>query len=619
MSGFAGIVRIASSSESDEADRSAIERMARAIAFRGPDSQQQSHLAGASFAFSLLTTGPASQESAQPYTVDGETWFLGEARCDGRDEVARVLARSGVEVSGSASSEQLVLRYFAKFGESGLPDLHGDFSFILWDPRLRKLIAFRDLTGSRPFYYSHHDGAVIFSNTLQAILAHPAISRSDFDLQFIADFLLGSPHHDPERTIYKEIRRLSAGSILEFSDRGLSVRRIAHLPIEEMLSFKSDEAVVEHFGHLFKEAVGDRLPDGNTAIFLSGGLDSTSIAASAVDQRKIRSPEGPLNLYALNFDLQPLFSDEEGILAGRFAKTLDLPFESAAVGNFLPFQDNQDSVLPEPTCGPYLNVQRFCFSRTVARGRVVFTGDGGDEILNVKALPYLRYLSSRSNAGRAGWVLLKHALSSRKIPYLGTGIRAGLLGLIGRRPPKPVFPSWLTPEAETRFDLRRRFVEISSEPTSKHPFSPSAYGVFNGQTFANVMEEQDAGWTNTLVESRAPFLDRRLLAFLLRLPAIPWLMKKELLRRASKGLLPEEIRRRPKAPLRLDPLLVQVASGKWSPPQSGALPDPLPFFVDSTRFTASLSQPLDLNLYTNLPPIALAQWLQNVEKSKAIG
>jgi len=86
MSGFAGIVRLEPSLESDEADRATIARMAEAIAFRGPDAQQQWRQNGASFAFSLLTTGPAPQAASQPVTLDGNTWLIGDVRCDGRDD-----------------------------------------------------------------------------------------------------------------------------------------------------------------------------------------------------------------------------------------------------------------------------------------------------------------------------------------------------------------------------------------------------------------------------------------------------------------------------------------------------------------------------------------------------
>ena len=66
MSGFAGIVRIDPSAEYAEVDRVALEGMADAIAFRGPDSQQKTLQPGASFAFSLLKTGPAPLVSSQP-------------------------------------------------------------------------------------------------------------------------------------------------------------------------------------------------------------------------------------------------------------------------------------------------------------------------------------------------------------------------------------------------------------------------------------------------------------------------------------------------------------------------------------------------------------------------
>ena len=62
-------------------------------------------------------------------------------------------------------------------------------------------------------------------------------------------------------------------------------------------------------------------------------------------------------------------------------------------------------------------------------------------------------------------------------------------------------------------------------------------------------ETEDAAWTGVPVESRAPLLDLRMLRFLLRVPPVPWCMEKELLREAMRGILPEEIRSRPKTPL----------------------------------------------------------------------
>ncbi len=230
MSGFAGIIRLEPAVESAQADRRAIEQMARAIAFRGPDALQQTMQPGAAFAFSLLTTGPAPQEPSQPCTLDGETWFLGDARCDGREELKRQLEQLGLQIAENATSEQFILHAFSKFGEAGLPELHGDFSFALWSPRERKIIAYRDLTGQRPFFYSNHNDVLIFSNTMQAVLSVSSVSR-ELDEEFIADFLLGDPYHNPNRTVYRDIRRLPPGHLLEFSKSGLFVRRIANTPV----------------------------------------------------------------------------------------------------------------------------------------------------------------------------------------------------------------------------------------------------------------------------------------------------------------------------------------------------------------------------------------------------
>jgi asparagine synthase (glutamine-hydrolysing) len=285
VSGFAGIIRLEPDTESAELDRKNIEDMAVAIAFRGPDALQQTLQPGASFAFSLLKTGPVPQGPLQPCSVDGETWFLGDARCDGREDLARKLVQHGSNLPNAASSEELILNAFSKFGEAALPELDGDFSFVLWNQRQRKLLGYRDLTGARPFFYAKQNQALIFSNTMQALLATSFVSR-ELDEEFIADFLLGSPYHDPSRTVYRDIRRLPAGHLLGFASGGFSVRRIANMPVEDVLVLKHDEEYIEEFRRRFSQSVRDRLPEVSTTILLSGGLDSTTLAACAVSLRK---------------------------------------------------------------------------------------------------------------------------------------------------------------------------------------------------------------------------------------------------------------------------------------------------------------------------------------------
>jgi len=617
VSGFAGIVRMEPTLETAEVDRAAIARMADAIAFRGPDAHQQVSRDGASFAFSMLTIGPAPQAAEQPVTLDGETFFLGEARIDGRDELIAKLKQHGSAITPSSTDEQLVLHFVSRFGIASLPELDGDFSFVIWKPRERRLFAFRDLSGTRPFFYLKRGGRVAFSNTLQAVLTVGDLNLSDYDQQFIANFLLGAPQYDPERTIYEDVRRLPAGSLLEFSALGFSPRSFAAYPIEEPLLDAPDVQLIDEFRRLFVQAVRDRLPESETAILLSAGLDSTSIAAAAVGHRKSHTT-GPLRLSAFTVDFYPLFQEEEGFLAQDLSASLNLPFELIHVASVLPMEGVDDGPfkLPEPTDHPYPGLQPFCISRFHEGSRVFLTGDGGDEILRAEGAPFLRYLASRFGKARAATVLLNYVFSRGRLPALGAGLRSSFLRMMGKGPLAPVFPAWIAPEFEKKLGLRERFFELTSKPWSAHPFHPWSYAKLL-RFIPPLMEGQDATFSGRPLEARAPFLDRRLIRFLLRLPPIPWYMEKELLRRAQCGLLPDRIRRRPKA-FQHDPLQLHIAAGKWFPRIPARRPAVLDGLVDWPQLDNLLTTATNNELYVHLSPVLLALWLNAVENSNWI-
>jgi len=620
VSGFAGIVRMAAGEETAEADRVSIDGMAQAIVFRGPDALQQTQLGDASLAFSFLRTGPVTQESSQPCTVDGGTWFLGDVRCDGRDDLKIRLAQHGVPLPDTASSEQLILHAFLKFGTAVLPELHGDFSFVLWKPSERRLLAFRDLTGARPFFYSYRSGVFCFSNTLQALFCHPSVSRRDYDEQSIGDFLLGLPHHDPQKSIYRDIRRLPPGYLLEFSPEGFSVRRIAHLPVEDLLQLGDEREVIAEFRELFTQAVGDRLPESDTSILLSGGLDSTSIAAAVVSLRKLSDAASSPKLHALCVDFQPLFEDMEGHYASRFAEAFGIPLDLVHSGDCLPFGswDTLASSLPEPLTDPYSLLYLSYRKKLSRKARVLLSGDGGDEVLRLQAAPYLRYLLRRHGPLAALGPLARWMLSHRALPPLGFGLRSGFLRLFGHKPAELMYPPWFDPGFERSCSLSERWAQMCSPPPAVHPFNPKAYHALNDGLFGDVQEFCDPVWTGVPQETRNPFLDRRLCRFLLRIPVIPWAMNKELIRASQVGVLPEEIRLRLKTPVRQDPLVLHVASGRWNPVPAEAPATLVESAVNWRALVKSLERASGTDLYVHLRPVALSTWLNAVEKDGGI-
>jgi asparagine synthase (glutamine-hydrolysing) len=147
---------------------------------------------------------------------------------------------------------------------------------------------------------------------------------------------------------------------------------------------------------------------------------------------------------------------------------------------------------------------------------------------------------------------------------------------------------------------------------------PQAYRGLHSGYWAAVLEEEDAGWNRINLETRAPFLDLRLLMFLLRLPPVPWCMHKELTRQAMRGQLPVEILKRPKTPLVRDLLEACQQRAGWRPEIGRNPPKMMENFVIWNSWLATLEKPKGLLSWENLYPLSLAKWLKVIENGKGI-
>jgi asparagine synthase (glutamine-hydrolysing) len=613
MSGFAGIVR----ADGGTPDAKLIERMAQSLAFRGPDATQVWTRPGAGFCFTLLRTGPSPQAATQPSSLDGRVWLLGDVRLDGRGELLRKLEQHGEEISPAASNEELILRAWRQWSEKSFEALIGDFSFVLWDGEERRLWCVRDLLGARPFFYAHAAGQLVFSNTLDIVRLAPDLSAK-LDPHFIGDFLLQSWCPDAERTAFLNVRRLPAGHALKYSNGEILVQRYATLPIEEPLFLKRREDYIEQFrGHL-EQAVRDRLPEGPAGIFMSGGLDSTSVAAVAAEVQTHRGVRDSLRAYTV--DYTPLFDDEEGIFASRAAKHLSIPIDILSGSACPPFGGWDESFpgTPEPCAEPFFSLHIEHYRQVSARSRVALSGDGGDDIMISRSWPYLVYLLRRVRpdmiAGSFGGYVLRYG----SFPPLRAGIRTRLRRWMGRADETLGYPEWLELRFEQELHLRDRWRELQQISRAAHALHPEGYSALTGPFWSNMSENEDAGWTGVPVETRAPLLDQRLVRFLLRVPPVPWCMNKELLREAMRGLLPEEVRVRKKTPLRGDPLLLHAEKNGWKAVLPNGACERLSKFVNCKMLRATSRPVPGLSLWSELRPIALDHWLKGVENDKRI-
>jgi asparagine synthase (glutamine-hydrolysing) len=601
MSGFAGVISL----DGAPPDPLLLQRMAERLAFRGPDGTHITAKPGAGFCFAFLRTGPAPQCASQPCSIDGRVWLLGDVRLDGRDDLRRKLEQHGDEFDREVTDEELILRAWRRWGHKCLPDLMGDFSFALWDTAKRRLLCVRDLMGARPFFFTYANGWLSFTNTLQVLRLVPQVS-SALDYRFVGDFLLQDSCSDSETSVYQDIRRLSPGHKLEYAKGQVRVSRYAVLPIEGPLWLKGEEEYVERFQILLQQAVRDRLPEGPAAIFLSGGLDSSSIAAVAVTGAK--KSGRPLDLRAYTVDYSSLLDDEEGRYAALVAEKFSIPIEIVSGASSLPYEGWENVHAPEPCHEPLFPRCQRQYGRIHAHARVVMSGYGGDDILTGQAWPHLLYLIRQARFATIGQLVGRHILRNRRFPPLRAGLRGRFLRWIGRVDPSRAYPRWLNPEFVQQQHLRERWIELQQPGNTAHPLHPIGYDSVSCDYWSGVLDQEDAAWTGVPLQLRAPFFDQRLLSYLLRLPPMPWCMEKELLRRAMHGVLPEAVRTRSKTALAEDPVAAFVRNGKWRP----ALPKPdeaLAEFVDLKILASTLENTQGPALWVDLRPLSLNYWL----------
>jgi asparagine synthase (glutamine-hydrolysing) len=606
MSGFAGMICPSGVTP----DRNLLERMATRLGFRGPDATQVWSQAGAGFCFTRFASGPAPQSTEQPCSLDGRVWFLGDVRLDGRQDLRRELEQSGESVAIDATDEELILRAWRLWREEGLARLIGDLSFALWDTATRELLCLRDLMGLHPFFFASFEGWFFFSNTLEVLRLAPGVT-STLDPQFIGDFLLQAWSPDASRTVYKDVRRLPPGYRLKYSEERLCVRRYTELAVEEPLWLKRPEEYIECFQSLLEQTVRDRLPQGPCAIFLSGGLDSSSVAAVAT--KIVRNCGAPGALRAYTVDGRPLFKDEEGILASRMAQHLGMEIQIASLASCPPYEGwgRREQRTPEPIHDPFLALSHLQFRQVASQARVALTGYGGDDVLTGQAWPYLVYLLRRWRFGTIAKAFGSYFLRHGHIPPLRGGFRTRLRQWMGRAEASAEFPPWLEPRFVEQQHLRERWLELQRSPEPAHPLHPIAYAGLSSESVSSINETDDAAWTGVPVKSRAPLLDQRMLRFLLRVPPMPWCMEKELLRRSMRGMVPEEIRSRPKTPLPVEPTDCFVDSERWSPLPLPKPPAELCTYVDWEKVGATLGTARGSTLRASLCPVSLSYWLKD--------
>jgi len=610
MSGYFGIVR----TDGAAVGQDLLQGIARNLAFRGPDGGHIQAKDGVGFSFAFLDLGTPRQARAQPVRLGERFWLIGEVRLDARRELVAALQQKGQSATSKSTDEELLLHTWDIWGETCLPKLLGDFCFGLWDAKTQSLCCARDFAGAKPLFYARTRGVLCFTNTLQVLRYVPEIS-GEFDDLFVRDFLVEGLPGDLERTIWRDVRRLPAGHRLRFSDGNIEVARFQQLPIEDPLQLKNTGEYVEGFRELFRVAVAERLPEGKCAFYLSGGLDSAAVCAMAA---RLSSPRGTSkNLKAFTVSWRALMDDLEPKFAKLTARHLGLPLEVLEEARILPY-DGTETTTPEPASEVFFGHACRIFRAIAAHSRVILSGDGGDTVLEGEAWPHLQYLHDRGQWAGIARIFGGYFFTRGRIPPMRAGVRSWFRRRFPPGKTRKELPSWLNDEFSNRVRAQLAERERRRESIPVHPVHPAAYRSLHSGYWPSVLEDEDATWTGVCLETRAPFLDQRLLRFLLRLPPVPWSMNKELTRRALSDRLPAEILRRKKTPLPRDPLEACQRVSRWRLQVPENLPKGIHEFVKWNSWLETLQAAPGSFTWEKSYPISFALWLKAIENKRGI-
>ena len=608
MSGIVGIFH----RDAAPIDRVLLQSLVNFLVYRGPDGSEYWADTSIGLGHTLLRTTRESDSERQPAGLAGRYWITADARLDGRTELLDKLDLPRAS-SQSVPDSELILRAYAKWGSACLAYLRGDFSFAIWDARNKQMFCARDQFGIKPFYYASVGSVLVFSNTLDCIRRHPAVSGRLNDLA-IADFLLFDMIREPAATSFVDIHRLLPAHSLTCGQGGISVRRYWELPVSTPLHHKHPNECVEQFRELLDLAVADRIRTKNVAVFMSGGLDSPTVASSAQRILARDGSAGGLSAYTEVFD--SLIPHEERRYAKLVADRLKIPIEFQADSMGLEKDRNFDeSASPEPAHSPGSDGGRARLCEIAARNRVALTGYGADPALSCLLSVHFSHLLKKGQVGRALVDGMQFLAAEGRFSRLY--LRTRWQRWFASKTHEYAYPSWLSPDLEKRLDLRERWETFTRASTPNTAVRPVAYEAMIDPVWPAVFEGADPGVTHIPLEVRYPFFDLRLVDFLLALPALPWCSDKELLREAARGILPDAVRLRRKSPLLADPLvaLLQRPDSAWVDAFEG-VPE-LRRYVER-RLIPKVCGAKDVRAaWIHLRPLSLNFWLRS-QKASAI-
>ena len=525
-------------------DRRLLRRMTDKLFHRGPDSAGYFVDYYVALGFRRLSIIDLESGDQPIYNEDGSVVLMCNGEIFNHLELKKGLIQKG-HTFRTNSDVEVLLHLYEEHGIDFLNKLNGQFAFVIYDRKNRRLFLARDQFGINPLYYANVNGLFIFASEIKAILEHPQVERA-VDLTGL-DQTLSFPGLVSPRTMFKGIQSLKSGHYILIENGEIAVREYWDLdyPLLRAGSVtKSEDEYVEELKELLTRSVQYRLQsDVPVGFYLSGGLDSSLIGAliSRV------APGTRRHSFSIGFTDEHISETKHQKLMSEFTRSIhnEIMFDWSEIVERLsnmiyhcecPVRESYN------TCSMALSA-----AAKNAGVKVVLTGEGADELFaGYVGYRFDRFRDRESKGYDLETVLedeLRERLWGDKDFFYEKHHHA-------LREVKQTLYSRRLNEMGSEFDCLKHDLINKERLRGRHPVHQRSYLDFKLRLSDHLIS--DHGDRMTLansVEGRYPFLDIDLVEFSTRIPPDLKLhnyIEKYILKRVASDLLPPEIVKREK-------------------------------------------------------------------------
>lgn len=561
MCGIAGIV----ARDRQPVDPDVLERMGTAMSYRGPDDSGtwigQSGPWSVGLAHRRLSIIDLTPAGHQPMPNEE-----GTVRLTFNGEIYNHLALRGeLKPAGhkyrSHTDSETIIHAYEQWGDKFVERLRGMFAIGLWDSSRRRLTLVRDRLGIKPLYYAMvGSNCLVFASEIKAIFASGLVSP-ELEASALPEYLQFGYLSD-ERTMFRHVRTLPPGYALTWDDEsGLVVGPYWALRFAPVA--RPEPELQQTFTDCFDEVVRLHLmSDVPLGVFLSGGLDSSAIAAVAQ-----RHTGGALKTFSIGF---PEGCYSELPYARMVARHLDAEHHETVLtpGQFLESLPQMVWHEDEPLW-TIASVAMYHVSKLAAQhAKVVLSGEGSDELFAGYDRYWFGALNERLGAVYAHLphpfrATVRHMLSHTVVPERARRAISHTFLTRDHNLEAIVLDNWFgifTPAMQREFCSPSWVSALDAVDVyaghRMHFGQAGGAGVVDRMLYMDIktnlvelLMKQDRMSMATSIETRVPFLDHHLVELAATIPAAAKLGSfsgKRLVKEAARHLLPDEIIRRRK-------------------------------------------------------------------------